>query len=433
MLNRLNLSLKPALLLLPLFMASGCAWTGQTSTLDPKGPISRVQFELFMVTVWVSLFLFITVGGAFLYAVWKYRERPGQPEKPISQNTHGNPLVEVGLIAASVFMLVIIAVPTVQAIWYTYSLPEHPESRLGAYYQGDYLSEGEEDEYLTIVAEGYQWWWAFEYPQLGITTGNEFVIPSGKVVKIELRSKDVIHSFWLPKLAGKVDLIPGRANWKWLKAGESFEYWAEKTGGDRAAYEEYLRTEIEGMYYGQCAEFCGEAHAYMLFRTKVVSDQEFEAWVADQRKLPSAPDQSEDWRAWLMNAPDNLDEVKADPIAHGAYLYHTKGACIQCHKIEGNNASQGVLGPNLTKVGSRTSLGAGWMDHYDPETGTIDREQQYENLVRWIYESQEVKPGNLMYYGSNALQHIIHPSDPSRDPLTREDVEKISLWLQTLQ
>lgn len=433
MFARLNPTLKFALLLLPLFFAAGCAWQGQTSTLDPKGPIARVQFELFMITVWVSLFLFVTVGGAFLYAVWKFRERPGEPEHPISQSTHGNPLVEIGLIAGSIFMLVIIAVPTVQAIWYTYALPDHPESRLGAYYHGDYLSPGEEEEYLTIVAEGYQWWWAFEYPQFGVTTGNEFVIPSGKVVKIELRSKDVIHSFWLPKLAGKVDLIPGRANWKWIQAGESFEYWSEKTGGDEAGYRDYLRNEIEGMYYGQCAEFCGEAHAYMLFRAKVVSDEEFADWIADQRTLPPAPDGSSDWGAWMEFAMDNPEEIVGDPILHGAYLYHTKGACIQCHKIEGNPNSQGVLGPNLTKVGSRTSLGAGWMDHYNSEDDSIDREKQYDNLVRWIYESQNIKPGNLMYYGGNALEHIIHPSDPSRDPLTREDVEKISLWLQTLQ
>lgn len=413
-------------------VGGGCAFRGRTSTLDPKGPIAREQFELFMVTVWVSLFLFIVVGGAFLWAVWKYRERPGEPERPISQNTHGNPLVEIGLIAASVFMLVIIAVPTVQAIWFTHDMPDHPESRLGAYYGGQHLSEGEEENVLTVRAEGYQWWWAFQYPQMGLTTGNEFVIPAGKVIRVELRSKDVIHSFWIPKIAGKVDLLPGRANEMWIQAGDSFEDWAARTGGDRQGYDAYLANEIEGMYYGQCAEFCGESHAYMLFRTKVVSQEAFQKWVDQQKQPAPAPDGSGDWGNWMQTAMSNPKDIE-DPIQQGAYLYHTKGTCIQCHKIEGSPSSAGVLGPNLTHVGSRTSLAAGWMDHYQEESDSIDEEQQYENLVEWIYASEDIKPGNLMYYGSNALQHVIHPTDPEREPLTREEVEKIALWLQTLK
>jgi len=430
---RTKYTLLLAITWLPAMLSSGCAWKGNTSTLDPKGPVARVQFDLFMVTVWVSLFLFIVVGGAFLYAVWKYRERPGEPERSIPQDTHGNPLVEIGLISASVFMLVIIAVPTVRAIWYTQGVPEKPENPLGSYYEGEHLSEGEAGNHLTIVAEGYQWWWAFEYPQLGVTTGNEFVIPAGKTVKVELRSMDVIHSFWLPKIAGKVDLIPGRSNSMWIQAGESYDYWSRETGGSREEYQTYLEEEIYGMYYGQCAEFCGESHAYMLFRAKVVSDEEFNQWI-DQQKTPApAPDGRGDWSAWMRRARSEPESLKGDTIQQGAHLYHTKGGCIQCHKIEGSPSSSGVIGPNLTKVGGRTSLGAGWMDHYNPDTDTIDEDRQFENLVSWIYESQDIKPGNLMYNGSNALENIIHPRDPSKEPLTREDVEKIAAWLQTLK
>lgn len=418
-------------------LLSGCAWKGQTSTFDPKGPIAQVQLDLFMVTVWVSLFIFVVVGGAYVWVVWRYRERPGQPEKPIPQNSHGNPLIEIGLIAASIFMLVIIAVPTVQAIWYTHDMPEHPESRLGAYYTGEHLSEGEDENVLTVNAEGYQWWWAFDYPQLGVTTANEFVVPAGKVVRVELRSKDVIHSFWLPKIAGKVDLLPGRNNWMWIQAGDTYNQWLAKNNkvpgqeGHRAEYENYLREEIYGTYYGQCAEFCGDSHAYMLFRAKVVSDAEFAAWIDAQKQPAPAPDGTDQWGPWIQNAIQNPDSLAGDPIAQGAYLYHTKGTCVQCHKVNGS-PSNGVLGPNLTKVGSRTSLAAGWMDHMNPD-GTINEEQQYENLVEWIYASQDVKPGNLMYYGDNALQHIIHPEDPEADPLTRGEVEKIAAWLQTLK
>ncbi len=424
-------------LALPLLF-TGCAWTGRTSTLDPKGPIAQIQFDLFMITVYVCVFLFVVVGGAFLYVVWKYRERPGQPETPIPQNSHGNPLIEIGLIASSVFMLVIIAVPTVQAIWITHDMPDRPDSHLGAYYGGEFLSPGEEEEVLTIRAEGYQWWWAFEYPQLGLTTGNEFVIPAGKVVRLELRSKDVIHSFWLPKIAGKVDLIPGRNNWMWIQAGNSYNEWLLDQGlppmqeGHRAEYENYLEAEVYDMYYGQCAEFCGDSHAYMLFRTKVVSPEEFEAWVAEQKQPAPAPDGGGDWGAWFARALGDPSSLAGDPIQEGAYLYHTKGTCIQCHKVEGSPSSNGVLGPDLTKVGSRTSLAAGWMDHMSADGG-INAGKQYENLVDWIYASQDIKPGNLMYYGDNALQHIINPEDPDANPLTREEVAKIATWLQTLQ
>lgn len=424
---------------------SGCAWTGRQSTFDAKGPIAQVQLDLFMVTVWVSLFLFVTVGGAMVYAVWKFRERPGEPVPKRVETGHGNPLIEIGLISGSILCLVIIAVPTVRAIWYTHQMPEHPGSHLAAWYGGDDVAEGEEDNVLVVKATGYQWWWSFEYPQLGgLTTANEFVIPAGKVVRIELRSADVIHSFWLPKLAGKVDLIPGRANWKWIQAGETFEDWKAQAAEEapdivagkseaslRSAYEAYLQEDIFGHYYGQCAEYCGDSHAYMLFRADVVSDERFAEWVREQKETPPPP-KGADWGAFMNKALSDESYVEGDPIAHGAYLYMTQGTCIQCHKVEGT-PSNGMLGPDLTHVASRSSLAAGWMEHRN-EDGTIDREKQYANLVEWIYASETIKPGNLMYYPENGLKNVIHPEpDSGREPLTREDVEKISAWLMTLR
>jgi cytochrome c2 len=161
--------------------------------------------------------------------------------------------------------------------------------------------------------------------------------------------------------------------------------------------------------------------------------EEFESWVAEQKQPAPAPDGKR--RLGRLVCPRRLADpssLAGDPIQQGAYLYHTKGTCIQCHKVEGSPSSNGVLGPNLTKVGSRTSLAAGWMDNMS-EDGGVDPDALYENLVEWIYASQEVKPGNLMYYGDNALQHVINPEDPDADPLTRAEVEKIALWLQTLK
>jgi cytochrome c oxidase subunit 2 len=207
----------------------GCNLDTRMSTFVTKGPVAETQYDLFMLTVWVTLGIFIVVGGAFAFAIIKFRERPND-DRPMPSQGHGNPLVEIGLIGASILLLVIIAVPTLQGIWYTHDTPADPESYMGAWYSGEELAEEEAENPLIVKVIGYQWWWAFEYPQLGITTANEMVIPAGKVVHLELRSFDVIHSFWLPRIAGKVDLIPGRTNSMWIQAGDNFLRWKEKQG-----------------------------------------------------------------------------------------------------------------------------------------------------------------------------------------------------------
>ncbi|MEC7487493.1 MAG: cytochrome c oxidase subunit II, partial [Verrucomicrobiota bacterium] len=264
------------------------------STFVPKGPIAETQLDLFMLTVWVTGFIFIAVGGVYTYAIIRFREKPND-NRPLPTQGHGNPLIEIGLIGASIFLLVIIAVPTLQGIWFTHDTPNDLESRMGVWYEGEGLSDEEAENPLIIKVKGYRWWWAFEYPQLGITTANEMVIPAGKVVHLELRSADVIHSFWLPKIAGKVDLIPGRTNSMWIRAGDNYLKWKEKHGHKddseslRSEYSTYLEDEIHDYYYGQCAEYCGDSHARMLFRAHVVDDDEFSNWVTDEKIGHKAP------------------------------------------------------------------------------------------------------------------------------------------------
>jgi len=383
---------RAAFLLFTLGLA-GCSFTTKQSSLDPKGPVAQAQLDLFYVTVWVCLGIFIVVGGALVWVVWRFRERPGDEAKPLPSQGHGNPLIEIGLIGASIFLLVIIAVPTLRAIWFTHDLPEdqpyYEESKLGAWFEGD-LSKEEEDNILEINVDGWQWWFGFEYPQLGFTTANEFKIPKGKVVKFNLRGRDVIHSFWLPKLAGKVDLMPGRKNWMWLMAEE------------------------EGYYFGQCAEYCGDAHAYMLFRAEVVSDEEFNAWVAEYRQGAKAPGgfeakptqenpkptRQDDWAQWFRLAASNPEKLPDNDVTHGARIFMGKGQCIVCHAIDASPA-QGASAPNLTKVAERKSLAAGILNHYT-EDGGIDAVKQRENFYEWLARSHYHKPGNLMYYRSDA-------------------------------
>jgi cytochrome c oxidase subunit 2 len=411
-------------------LLAGCSFTTKQSTLDPHGPVARLQLHLFMVTVWVTLFIFLTVGTTMAVVVWKYREKP-EDAGTLPPQAHGNPLIEISLIGASVALLVIIAIPTLQAIWYTDTLPEgepfYKPSLLGAWYPQP--PEKSANEVLDITVYGYQWWWAFDYKQFGVTTANEVIIPAGKVVKFELRGRDVIHSFWLPKLAGKVDVMPGRDNWLWLLADE----------------------DGPSLYYGQCAQFCGEGHAYMLFRARAVSDAEFVQWIEKTKAPVPPPEPGLGWSAYLAKAANDqaaaqkavttdwttfLAQARKDPgslttpAERGAALFFGRANCVQCHTINGSPA-QGLIGPNLSRVASRTALAAGILDNLGDD-GQIDAHRQYENFYKWVSDSEDYKPGNKMYFLPTGLKAILAQDQANGVPVTDQDFHDIAAFLQTL-
>ncbi|MGF1529895.1 MAG: cytochrome c oxidase subunit II [Puniceicoccaceae bacterium] len=389
------------LILLPVLsslLMVGCQFDSRQSTFDPKGIIAREQLQLFYLTLQVTSVIFLAVGGVLLWVVWKYRIRRGKFPADHPKQDHGNPLVEISLIGVSILLLAIIAVPTVRVIWYTHELPEDPESLLGHWYTGQLTSEAAAEEPLIIYAYGWQWWFSFEYPQLGIVTANEFAFPKDRNVVIELRAKDVIHSFWLPKIAGKVDMIPGRTNRMWVRADE------------------------EGYYYGQCAEFCGESHAYMQFRADVFDDAGFAEWVERQRSPAPSPNQEVPWDTWFAENMARPVEQISGTVEKGAHLFMGRGVCLQCHAIGGTPA-RGNKGPDLTHVASRASIAAGWLEHRTDEGG-IDRKLQYENLYHWILNSEKIKPGNLMHNGNGGLHEV---------GLTIEEVHHLTAFLMTLK
>ena len=305
-------------------LLAGCAENLPQSTLDPAGPVAQAQKDLLMWSYWLSWPVVIGVFGVLAYVLVRYRHRKGRDHIP--EQFHGSTAMEIGLMIVPVLIVIAVAVPTVQTIFET-------ESRVVP-------AEGD----VIVNVTGYQWWWRFEYPELGVVTANELHIPAERRVILNLESADVLHAFWVPRLAGKRDLIPNMNNQLWILADEP------------------------GMYYGQCAELCLGAHAYMKFRVIAESDAEFDAWVD---AFTEAGEQT----------------VQADPlIEQGRQLFASKG-CIGCHTIDGYAPGMRTGSPdfpNLTNFGLRNTLAAGVL----PNTP--------ENLQAWLLDPQAIKPGNYM-------------------------------------
>ena len=214
------------------------------------------------------------------------------------------------------------------------------------------LSPADAEPAMTIEVIGHRWWWEVRYPHQNIVTANQIHIPTGTRVEVRLASEDVIHSFWVPELNGKADLIPGQSN------------------------RMTLYTDRAGVYEGVCAELCGVQHAYMLFNVVAQPPDEFEQWVAQQQQ--SAP------------VPQDEITLRGQQIFLGS-------ACVYCHTVSGTSAS-GVIGPDLTHLASRSHLGAGAI----PNTRG--------NLAGWIIDPQGIKPGNLMppmYLEGDDLQALL--------------------------
>jgi cytochrome c oxidase subunit 2 len=216
---------------------------------------------------------------------------------------------------------------------------------------------------LRITISGEQWWWRVRYQPPGgesVVLANEIRLPVGEPVEFRLESPDVIHSFWIPSLGGKIDMIPGRITRIALTATKT------------------------GMFRGACAEYCGTSHAWMNFIVVVEEKAAFERWLTNQRTPASAPNES--------------------IAARGGELFLANG-CGACHQIRGTPA-RGVIGPDLTHVGSRRSIGAGMLPNNS------------ETMLRWLARTEEVKPGVLM---------------PSFGMLPDEDLRALAAYMEALK
>jgi cytochrome c oxidase subunit 2 len=186
-------------------LAVGCAphtVTPQT-TVFPKTESARQIQNLYAFIFWAATFVFFVVQGAIVYILWRYRYRP---DHPLPEQVHGNTRLEIAWTVLPAVILVGVAIPTIQTMFAL----ENPPPVQGA--------SGAPAESLTIDVTGYQWWWKYEYPEQGIVTANELVIPTGRTINLRLTSADVIHSFWIPELMGKQDVMPAHVNGLWFTA-----------------------------------------------------------------------------------------------------------------------------------------------------------------------------------------------------------------------
>src|ERR1700693_294251 len=291
------------------------------SIFDPRSTPSKSIYHLSYFVLAITGLIFVVVFGLLIYAVVKFRKRQGDEGREPAQ-VYGSTQIELAWTVIPILIVLVLFLATARVI---HSIQDAPKPE-GA---------------LEVVAIGHQFWWEFRYPQLGVVTANELHIPVSEAAHatptfLTLLSADTDHSFWVPQLAGKTDLIPNRVNHMWMDPYET------------------------GIFLGQCAQYCGTQHAKMLLRVYVDSPEEFATWVRRQ------------------NQPAVLDAN----VTAGRRVFETT-ACINCHAIEGTVAD-GRFGPDLTHLMSRQTIASG------------AAENTKANLRLWIQKPDAIKPGSLM-------------------------------------
>jgi len=345
-------------LLLSTILFAACG-ENSPSILNTAGPVAENESFLFWVVLYTSLFVFVGVEGALIYSIVRFRERPGMPNP---RQLHGNTALEITWTVIPTAILLFVLVVTIRGL-----LQVAPEAE-------PTLAQGPKIE---VTAIGHQWWWEFHYKEWNITTADSMHVPVGTTVHVNLFSNNVIHSFWVPALTGKTDLVPGHANAKWFVANK------------------------EGTYMGICAEYCGTQHANMRFDVVVDSQDAFKTWVSTQQQNAVTP-------AAGSLADQGMQEFK--------------NACVSCHGIVGvdatapantavdcvdssppnpnDTAKNCLIGPNLTHFGSRDLIAGGVLENNKAQCDPNDPQLlEHCNLAKWLNDPQGVKPGNDMAIG----------------------------------
>jgi cytochrome c oxidase subunit II len=287
----------------------------------PMATPAAAEKNIALLTIGITALIFVVVTGLIAYTIFKFRRRGDDLDRQEPPQIYGSNQIEVAWTVIPiliVFVLIGISARVIAAVQNA-SPPKHA---------------------LHVTLIGHQWWWQVVYPDYHITTANEIHVPAtadgANATYLTLQSIDVIHSFWVPQLAGKTDLIPNRNNFTWIDPREP------------------------GIYLGNCAEYCGTQHANMLLRVVAQTPDDFRQWAAEQQKT----------------AVDL-------PTLNAAKLQFQALSCVNCHAVRGTSAI-GKFGPDLTHLMSRQTIGAGVL----PNTSV--------NLRNWVNDPQDAKPGCLM-------------------------------------
>lgn len=408
------------------------------STVYPNTTFSHnTEYNTSIDALWDKLLflgtiVFIGVEVALFYVIVKFRRRPDSPQpKPV----HGSTALEITWTIIPALVLIIVAIPTVRTIFRT-------QAKAPA-------------DALQVEAIGHQWWWEFRYPQYNIVTANELYLPVGRTVSFQLRTVDVLHSFWIPAMGGKRDLISNRTNYMWFTPSDTLP---------------------SSAWNGACAEFCGPSHANMKFRVYTVKPDEFEAWRKNQESevaftgaaapvVPSAPPVAGTAPAASVQVAAKPDSAKAvmipvvserppvwmfpadqieakfgytiprTPIPEGnefdeALLANgdaTRGKnaasiCLACHQFS-TKIVPGLspLAPNLAHIASRHTIGAGLYPN------------DAKHLARWIKNSGHMKPGSKMTPFGKAQIDVTTGKPSAMGMYTDVQIADIVAYLQVLK
>jgi len=286
------------------------------SIFEPRSTNAESLYHLSNFVLAITGVIFVVVSSLLAYVMVKFRNRATDVAREPAQ-VYGSTQIELAWTVIPILIVLLLFLSTARVIHAVQDAAKPAKA-------------------VAVTAIGHQFWWEYRYPELGIVTANELHIPVSTPTYLKLLSADTDHSFWIPQLAGKTDLIPNRINEMWMDPNQV------------------------GIYLGQCAQYCGTQHAKMLLRVSVESPEDFAAWVHAQ-KQPAIQDEKE---------------------AAGRRVFEST-SCVNCHAVGGTNGT-GRFGPDLTHLMSRRTIAAG------------AAENTSENLRLWIQNPDAIKPGSLM-------------------------------------
>ncbi len=330
----------------------------------PLASPAQSEKDVAMLTFAITGAIYVVVASLICYAIFRFRRKQGDDMHQEPAQVYGSNQIEVAWTVIPILIVFVLVGVSARVI---------------AGVQN--ASPPKDTLHVTVV--GHQWWWEVQYPDYGIRTANEIHVPVGAEGKVatylQLESADVIHSFWLPQLSGKTDVIPNRTNYMWIDPHKA------------------------GVYFGNCAEYCGTQHANMLLRVVAQEPADFKQWtIEQQRKQPQLPNAvPAGGQLQTASLQSNVNQQSQATRNEAAF---ESLSCVNCHTVQGTVAD-GKFGPDLTHLMSRSTIGSNAI------------ELTHDNLRKWVDDPQDLKPGCLM----QSLK------------LTNRELDQVVAYLETLR